>query len=323
LNTTLEAPGLDEIRRSHERIRNTILRTPLIPLECDAGEPEIFLKLENLQPIGSFKLRGAGNAMQSADPDLLRKGVYTASAGNMAQGVAWNARNLGISCRVVVPDTAPKTKLDAIERLGADVIPVSYDEWWNVMTTHSFRDFDSYFVHPVCNPQVVAGNATVGLEIAEDLPDVAAIIVPYGGGGLSCGIAAAFRGMGKAIPVYAAEVETAAPFAAALTAGEPRRINRTPTFVDGIGAQSVLPEMWPMAQSLLAGSIVVSIRQIEKAIHRLAERQHVISEGAGGAALAAGLSGAAGWKNVVCVVSGGNIDFDVLAGIVELRTGEE
>lgn len=312
----LEVPRLDEILNARNRIRDTITRTPLIRMETTNEFPQIFLKLENLQPIGSFKLRGATSAISAARPEQLKNGVYTASAGNMAQGVAWSARQLGVPCQVVVPDSAPKTKLDAVRRLGGEVIRVSYDEWWNVMKTHAFRDMDSHFIHPVANPDVVAGNASVGLEIAEDLPDVDAVIVPFGGGGLSCGIAAALRGIGNAAPVYAAEVETAAPLTAALEAGGPRMIERVPTFIDGIGGRCVLEEMWPMVRSLLAGAIVVSVAEVEDAIYDLMERQHVIAEGAGGAAVAAAKTGKGGAGKIVCVVSGGNIDLDQLARIV-------
>ena len=204
-------PPLKEIQAAQTRIAPHILRTPLIRLEHENAPAEIYLKLENLQPIGSFKLRGAGNAMAVLDPHQLRLGVYTASAGNMAQGVAWNARRLGVRCQVVVPNDAPMAKLEAITRLRAEIIQVPYAEWWDVMTSHRYGDLDGHFIHPVSNKHVVAGNATIGLEIAEQLPDVQDVVVPFGGGGLSCGIAAAFEGLNKNVNVHAAEVETAAP----------------------------------------------------------------------------------------------------------------
>ena len=307
---------LDAIQAARMRIADAAVRTPLIPLDLPDAPAEIWLKLECLQPIGSFKIRGAANAMARMGPDELAGGVYTGSAGNMAQGVAWNARRLGIPCRVVVPDTAPRTKLDAIARLGSESIAVPFEEWWAVIRDHGHPNVPGRFIHPVADPDVIAGNGTVGLEILEDLPDVDAVVVPYGGGGLSCGIASALKAMKPEARVLAAEVETSAPFAASLEAGEPVDVDRTPTFVDGIGGKGVLPEMWPLASSLLAGSIVVSLEEICDAIRALVTRAHVVAEGAGGAALAAALTGAAGDGKVVAVISGGNLDASALAHIL-------
>jgi len=309
--------SLEDIRAARERIADSVIRTPLVPLNVD--DSEIFLKLENLQPIGSFKLRGAGNAIAVADPDQLAKGVYTASAGNMAQGVAWHARRLGISCTVVVPDHAPETKLAAITRLGAKFIKVPFDEWWQVIVTRQYAGLDGLFVHPVSDPPVMAGNGTIGLEILEDLPDVDTILIPYGGGGLSCGIATAVRALKPQTKIYACEVETSAAFSAALAAGTATKIDYKPSFVDGIGSGGVLAEMWPLAQSLLDGSLVLSLADVAESVRTLAERNRVIAEGAGATPVAAALAhrarGDRSLGKVVCVVSGGNIDFEKLAKI--------
>ncbi len=285
-------------------------------LNVEDAPAEIWLKLENLQPIGSFKLRGAGNAMSLAPRERLAKGVYTASAGNMAQGVAWNAQRLGIACTVVVPDSAPQTKLAAIERLGARAVKLPYARWWQVLEDHGYPGIEGLFIHPVSDPAVIAGNGTIGLEILEDLPDTDAVVVPFGGGGLSCGIAAALRALRLKAKVFAAEVETAAPFAASLAAGRPVAVEHTPSFVDGIGGRSMLPEMWPLASALLAGSLVMSLAQIAAAVKLLAERNRVIAEGAGASSVAAALAGKAGGGKVVAVVSGGNIDPAKLAKIL-------
>jgi threonine dehydratase len=307
---------LGEIRAARERIAGAVIRTPLVRLNVDELPGEIFLKLENLQPIGSFKLRGASNAILMASEDQLRGGVWTASAGNMAQGVAWQARRLGIPCSVVVPDTAPATKVAAIERLGARVIKVSHAEWLHVFSTRSYEGMEGLFVHAFSDRAVMAGNGTIGLEIMEDLPDVDAVIVPYGGGGLSCGIASAVRAIKPGVRVYACEVDTAAPLAASMVAGEPVEIDYTPSFVDGIGAPRVFPEMWALASKLLDGSLVVSLPEVAHAIALLAERNRVIAEGAGAAPVAAALAGKAGPRKVVCVVSGGNIDAGILVEIL-------
>ena len=314
---TVNPVSLEDIRAARGRIAAHIVRSPLVRLNVDNSE--VFLKLENLQPIGSFKLRGAGNAIAMADPGQLAKGVYTASAGNMAQGVAWHARRLGIPCTVIVPDHAPETKLAAITRLGGKFIKVPFDEWWQVLVTRQYPGMEGLFVHPVSDPAVIAGNGTIGLEILEDLPDVATILLPYGGGGLSCGIATAVRALKPDTRIYACEVETSAAFAAALAAGEPTKIDYAPSFVDGIGSGGVLAEMWPLAKSLLDGSVVMSLAEVAEAVRILAERNRVIAEGAGATPVAAAIARRAGDSDsagkVVCVVSGGNIDFEKLARI--------
>jgi len=313
----LEIPSIDAIQDALHAISGTAVRTPLLKLNVDDAPYEIWLKCENLQPVGSFKLRGAANAIRLAPPEALRNGVYTASMGNMAQGVAWNARRLGIPCTVVVPDHAPATKVAAIERLGGRVIRVPFDEWWNVLVEHRYPGLDGFFVHPVSNPDVIAGNGTIGLEILEDHPDVDAILVPFGGGGLSSGIAAAARAVAPRIQVLACEVSTAAPLAAALKAGAPRSVEYTPTFVDGIGSKGLLEEMWPLASALLAGSVVVDVADVAAAVRLLAERNRIIAEGAGATPVAAALgAGVPGARTVACVISGGNIDAAKLATIL-------
>ena len=313
---------LADIRTARERIAGAAIRTPLVRLETTGTAAEVWLKLECLQPIGSFKIRGAANAMALADPAALARGVYTGSAGNMAQGVAYEARRRGIPCRVMVPDTAPAAKLDAIARLGATAVPVPFAEWWRVLRDHGQPGEEGFFVHPVSDPAVIAGNGTIGLEIAEELPEVRAVVVPFGGGGLSCGVATALRALRPEARVFAAEVETAAPLAASLRAGRPVEVEHTRSFVDGIGAAGLLPGMWPLCRALLAGSRVVSLEDVRGAIRLLVERAHVVAEGAGGAAVAAGLGRLPGDGDgpVVAVVSGGNIDARVLAAILEGRS---
>jgi len=313
----LEPPSLEEIRAARERVAGVATRTPLVRLNVENAPAEIHLKLENLQPIGSFKLRGAGNAMAMADEAELARGVCTASAGNMAQGVAWCARRRQVPCTVVMPDHAPRTKQAAVERLGARAIKVPFDVWWQTLVDRRHPGVEGVFIHPVSDRAVMAGNGTIGLEILEDLPDVDAVVIPFGGGGLSCGIASAVRALRPQAKVYACEVETAAPLHAALQAGAPAPIEYRPSFVDGIGGKGVLAEMWPLARRLLDGSLVVSLDAVASAIRTLAERNRVVAEGAGAAPVAAALSGRAGGGKVVCVVSGGNIDLATLALILQ------
>jgi len=308
---------LTEIEAARGRLAGLALRTPLIRYNVDTGPVEIYLKLENLQPIGAFKIRGAGNAMAIAGEDALRSGgVWTASAGNMAQGVAWNAARLGVSCSVVVPDHAPVAKLEALERLGAEIVKVPFDEWWEIIVTHEHEGQSGVFVHPVSDPAVMAGNGTIGLELVEDLPDLDAVVVPYGGGGLSSGIASALRHLRPDVPVYGAEVATSAALDAAFRAGEPTEIEYVASFVDGIGSSRVLDDMWPMVKELLAGSLVASLAEVESAVRLLATRNHVIAEGAGAASVANAAAGRAGEGKVVCIVSGGNLNVSKLAEIL-------
>ena len=312
----IEPVSLAEIRAAAERIKGLAMRTPLVPLNVEDAPARIYLKLENLQPIGSFKLRGAGNVLAQTKAELLKDGVYTASAGNTAQGVAWVARQRGVPCSIVVPDHAPKTKLDAIARLGATAVPLPFDDWWDVLVNHGREGMEGLFIHPVSDPAVIAGNGTIGLEIHEDLPEVEAVVVPFGGGGLSSGIACALRALKPTARVHAAEVDTAAPLSRSLAAGEPTEVPYQKSLVDGIGAKSVLVEMWPLVSEMLAGSLVVTVEQVKAAIRILVERNRVVPEGAGATSVAAALAGKAGSGPVVCVVSGGNIDPAVLAGIL-------
>lgn len=313
---TLEPVTVDEARAAKARIAGAAIRTPLVRLHTDAVPGELHLKLETLQPIGSFKVRGAANAVGAADAALLRDGVYTASAGNMAQGIGWAARARGIPFSVVVPDSAPQTKLDAITRLGGRIVKVPYAEWWQTFVEHGRAGMTGLFVHPVADRMVMAGNATIALEILEDLPDVDTVYIPFGGGGLSCGIAAVLHALRPGIRVIPCEVDTAAPLAASQRAGRAMAVERKPSFVDGIGGGSVLDEMWPLAQALLDTAAVVSVEQIGAAIKVLAERVRVVAEGAGAASVAAVLDGRRTGGKAVCVVSGGNIDSAVLAGML-------
>ncbi len=306
---------LADIQAAARRIHGHAVRTPLVRLPLPDA-PEIWLKLETLQPIGAFKIRGAANAMAMASEAELARGVFTCSAGNMAQGVAWMARERGVSCTAIVPDHAPAAKIDAITRLGGEIIKVPFADWWQVMITHRFEGLDGLFVHPVSDPRVMAGNGTIGLEILEDCPDVETIVVPYGGGGLASGIAAAARALRPETRVVASEVETSAAFAAALANGAPTSITYTPSFVDGIGSGRVLEDMWPRVSALLDGSCVVSLEEVRRAIRLLASRARVVAEGAGASSVAAALSGRVGPGPIACVVSGGNIDLRIFADIL-------
>ena len=269
-----------------------------------------------LQPIGSFKIRGAYNLIRQLTREELQNGVWTVSAGNAAQGVAFAARKAGARCSVMVMDTAPETKIRAIERLGATIVRASYDECWRTVESHGSDRMTGHFVHPFDDDRFIAGNATAGLEILEDLPDVDAIVAPLGGGGLLAGIAAAARELKPTTRIFAAEPETAAPLSASLAAGRPMYFDKwTASFVDGAGGKSVLPTMWPLLAAL-SGSIVVPLDDVARAMKLTAERAHVIAEGAAGCAIAAALSGRAGGGKVVAVVSGGNIDLAKFASLV-------
>ena len=294
------------------------MRTPLVRLHVADAPAEIYLKLENLQPIGSFKIRGAYNAARRAKD--VSAGLVTASAGNMALGVAWAARALGVPCTVIAPDHAPAAKTDAIERLGGRVIKIPFAEWWTVIEESRYEGVDGLFLHPVENEDVMAGNGTIGLEILEDLPDPAMVIVPWGGGGLFTGIASAVKALRPETRLCAVEIETAAPLNRTLEVGSPQEIEYRTSFVDGAGSRALLPKMWALGKPLLDGAYVASLDETAAAIRLLAERVRVIAEGAGALAAAAALSGRAGGGKIVCIVSGGNIDFAALSTILAGET---
>jgi threonine dehydratase len=309
----LSLAAIEEARRRTEGIA---LRTPLIQLNSSGLPSDIYLKLENLQPIGSFKIRGAANAMAHLSPEQLQRGVLTASAGNMAQGVAWWARELGIPCTVVAPETAPETKLEAIARLGGSLIKVSFERWWQTFEDRAYPGIDGTFIHAFDDEHVMAGNGVIGLEILEDLPDADAVLIPWGGGGLTCGIATALRAKSATCKVFATEVATAAPLAASLKARAVQVVEYQPSFVDGIGSKTVLPQMLERARELIDGALVAGLEEVAAAIRLLAERNRVIAEGAGACPVACALAGQAGVGKIVCVVSGGNIDAQKLCTIL-------
>jgi threonine dehydratase len=304
-----------QVEEARRNLAGVALRTPLVRFNVDAPAG-IYLKLENLQPIGSFKIRGAANVMARTPREQLQRGVLTASAGNMAQGVAFCARRMGIRATIVAPETAPATKVSAVERMGGRVIKVPFAEWWRTFETRSYPGVDATFVHAFDDPDVMAGNGTIALELLEDLPDLDAVVVPWGGGGLSCGIAAVLRELVPRVRIYAAEIESGAPLAASLAAGEPRTVEYKPSFVDGIGSKMVFSNMFERAGRLLDGSLVVTLAEAAQAMRLVAERNRIIVEGAAACAVAAAMSGRAGSGKVVAIVSGGNIDLDKLAQIV-------
>jgi threonine dehydratase len=310
---------LREIEAARARVADVAVRTPLVRLHAGEVPPdtEICLKLEALQPIGSFKIRGATNAVRTAPEEARRAGLVTVSAGNMAQGVAWAGRELGLSATIAVPEHAPQAKLDAIERLGGTVVKLPYDDWWRAMLTSRVDGVEGLFVHPVQDEAVMAGNGTIGLEILDDLPDPDAVVIPFGGGGLTVGIASAIRAMLPEVKIYTAEPATGAALAAALAAGEPTDVEYTASFVDGAGSRRVLDPMWPRVQPLVDGAFGVPIAEVAAAVRLLAARAHVVAEGAGALALAAALAGRAGTGKVVCIVSGGNINPGKLSEILQ------
>jgi threonine dehydratase len=312
---------LTAIEAARERIAGAAIRTPLVRLHVEDAPAEIYLKLENLQPINSFKIRGATNAIMLAAASERAKGLVTASAGNMAQGVAWAARALGVSATIAVPEHAPEAKLSAIMRLGGQVLKLPYDDWWNVIVTSHVDGVEGLFVHPVQDAGVMPGNGTIGLEILEDLPDPDAIVIPYGGGGLTVGIASAIRALRPHTKIFTAEPETGAALVAALRAGQPTDVDYRASFVDGSGSRRVLDSMWPLVAPLVDRALAIPIADVAAAVRTLAERVRVVAEGAGALAPAAALTGRAGTGKVVCVVSGGNINLSKLTEILNGAAG--
>lgn len=312
--------SLDTIREAARGIYDVALRTPLVRLPTEPGKPEVFLKLETLQPIGSFKIRGAYNAVRHLAPEQLADGVWTVSAGNAAQGVALAARSRGVPCSVLVMDSAPETKLQAIARLGASIVKAPYEECWRAVEEHHSDRMRGHLVHPFDDDLFISGNGTIGLELIEDLPDVDAVIAPLGGGGLLAGIAAAMRALRPETAIYAAEPETAAPLAASFKAGRASYFEGwKASFVDGAGGKSVIEGMWPLLRDWVNESLIVTLDDAARAMKLVADRVHVIAEGAAACAVAAAVAPALagrGHKKIVAVVSGGNIDLSRFAQLV-------
>jgi threonine dehydratase len=304
--------AIEDIKAARERIAGTVLRTPLV--KFDEG---IYLKLENLQPTNAYKIRGASNAVAKLSDEERAKGVWTISAGNAGQGVAYAARQYGVPCTVVAIETAPQTKLDRMRALGAEIVPVSYERAWVAAETHEFPGFDATFVHPFDNHDFIAGHGTMGLEIVEDLSEVRTVIAAIGGGGLITGVGSAVKAMKPGVKVIGAEPETAAPYAYSLAEGGPRRFpDWQASFVDGAGGKSVTERMWERMRPVTDGAITVTLDQTRDAMRLIAEKSRAIAEGAGALSLAAALTGEAGDGPIVCIVSGGNIDLDKFAELV-------
>ena len=325
MSTTLESVRpieLAEVQTARERIAGTILRTQLIRLELGSNSPDIRLKLENLQPINAYKLRGAANAVAMLSEAERQRGVWTISAGNAGQGVAYAARQAGVPCSVVAIETAPISKLERMKALGAKLILVSYDDAWHALEERSFPGLEGTFVHPFDDQNFIAGHATMGLEILEDAPDTTAVIASIGGGGLITGIGSAIKALKPEIQVWGAEPETAAPAALSFAMGSPQVFKEwKASFVDGAGGKSLFPRMWQRMKPVVDGYIVVSLAETKRAMRLMAEKARIISEGAGAMPLAAALTGKAGQGPIVAIVSGGNIDLKKFCELIELAVG--
>ena len=308
---------LGDVEVARQRISATVLRTPLVRLDTRSDAPDIYLKLENLQPTNAYKIRGAANAVAHLTDEARARGVWTISAGNAGQGVAYAARAFGVPCSVVAIETAPQTKLDRMRALGATIVPVSYETAWQAAESHSFEGMDATFIHPFDNHDFIAGHGTMGLEIVEDLPEVRTVIAAIGGGGLITGVGSAVKALRPEVQVIGAEPETAAPYAYSLEQGGPQRFpDWQASFVDGAGGKSVTERMWKRMQPVVDGSIVVTLDETRQAMRLIAEKARAITEGAGALALAAALTGKAGEGPIVCIVSGGNIDLAKFSELV-------
>ena len=306
--------ALKDIEAARANVDGTVLKTPLVRLELGNDAPEIHLKLENLQPTNAYKIRGATNAVSLLSDEERAQGVWTISAGNAGQGVAYAARAAGIPCSVVAIETAPQTKLDRMRALGAIIVPVSYEQAWKAAEAHAFEGLDGTFIHPFDNDRFIAGHGTMGLEIVEQLPEVRTVIAAIGGGGLITGVGSAVKALRPEVKILGAEPETAAPYAFSLAQGEPSKFpDWQPSFVDGAGGQSVTARMWERMHPIVDGAITVTLDQTRDAMRLIAEKTRTISEGAGALALAAALTGQAGEGPIVCIVSGGNIDLKTFA----------
>ena len=317
--TPVRAITLDDIRAAMQRIAGTVLRTPLICLELGPDYPDIRLKLENLQPINAYKLRGAANAVAMLSEAERACGVWTISAGNAGQGVAYAARKAGVPSTVVAIETAPKAKLERMRALGAELVLVPYEVAWRTLENRSYPGVEGTFIHPFDDDNFIAGHGSIGLEILEDAPDTKAVIASIGGGGLITGVGSALKALRPEIKIWGVEPETAAPMSLSLAAGSPQEFKEwKSSFVDGAGGQSVFPRMWERMKPVVDGSLVVSLEETRRAMRLLAEKARVISEGAGAMPLAAALTGKAGTGPIVCIVSGGNVDLKKFCELIDL-----
>ena len=313
--------AIDDIRQARQRMAKTIVRTPLVRLELGPGQPDIRLKLENLQPINAYKLRGAANAVAMLSEKDRKHGVWTISAGNAGQGVAYAAREWGVACAVVAIETAPAAKIERMRSLGAKLIPVPYEVAWKALEDRSFPGAEGRFIHPFDDHDFITGHGTMGLEIMEDAPDTKTVIAAIGGGGLITGVGSAVKALNPAINVWGAEPATAAPLARSFEMGSPQVFKEwKASFVDGAGGQSVFPRMWERMKPVVDGCIVVTLEETKKAMRLMAEKARVIAEGAGALPLAAALTGKAGEGPIVAVVSGGNIDLKKFCELVQSAT---
>ena len=309
--------ALRDVEEARKNVAGTVLRAPLVRLELGKDAPEIYLKLENLQPTNAYKIRGATNAVAQLSDEERARGVWTISAGNAGQGVAYAARKAGIPCSVVAIETAPQTKLDRMRALGAAIVPVSYEEAWKAAEAHAYEGLDGTFIHPFDNQNFIAGHGTMGMEIVEDLPNVATLITAIGGGGLITGVGSAVKALRPDVRVVGAEPETASPYAYSLKQGGPCKFpDWKASFVDGAGGQSVTERMWERMESVVDGTVTVTLDQTREAMRLIAEKTRTIAEGAGALSLAAALTGQAGDGPIVCVVSGGNIDLAKFSELV-------
>ena len=312
----LSAPALADIRMAAEVLAPYIIRSPLLQLKPDGRSNEIFLKLESLQPIGAFKVRPMGNILLNTKPEALQNGVYTASSGNAGLGLAWMANELGLAATVYAPESAPTDKLATIRQLGADVQLLTDNDWWQIILNSGHPPDPGVYVDAVRDPAAMAGSGTIGLEIVEQLPDVDTVLIPFGGGGLSCGLATAMRALKPEIRIIVAESDAATPVTAALQAGKPVAVEMKPSFISGAGASTILAEMWPLVSELVDDTIVVPVSGVADAIRLLFVRNKIVAEGAGALALAAALTEKHNFGKSVCIVSGGNIDPEVMALIL-------
>lgn len=309
-------PSLDDIAAARARIAPYVPRTPLVRLDLGLPDRQIFLKLETLSPIGAFKLRPALNALLSRGPDTLRNGVATTSSGNMAYGMAWAANKLGVPMAAYMYAGAPQTKIDGVRRLGGNVRFISMETWWQYIIGADRPDFPELLINPVTDQAVLAGNGSIGMEIIEDLPEVDVVLTPYGGGSMTTGVASAVKALLPKAKVLAVEDENAAPVTAALGAGHIVEIETRPSFIKSIGGPSLVPQLWPVASELIDGAVTVSLEQVTEAMRLLFSKGKIVAEGAGAASLAAALSSEHAKGNVVCVISGGNIDARAYAKVL-------
>lgn len=312
----VEQPGIEDVRAAADRLRGIAVHTPLVALHHFGAPSGIFLKPEIHQPITSFKIRGVFNAVSVLSPEQRARGLSTVSAGNTAQALAWVGRHFGVTSRSLMPDNAPKTKVEAVKRYGGTPVLVPTADVFRFLKEHQWEKEPFAFIHPWTCRDVMIGHGTMGLEIIADLPDVDSVYLPVGGGGLMGGVGSVIKALNPSVRLVAVEPEGCPALHESLRLGKPTSVECN-TICDGVAVPYITDEVFPLLRDLVDEVILVSEDAVRATIRRLALGNRMIVEGAGALSVAAALDTPEAKRGkTVCVVTGGSIDTAKLAELL-------